>query len=194
MIQGEETGEQECGSGEVVEKPTETIQEEFYWAVPEEHERREHQGRKEAARGHRQESCSDQQPLALAAQPQDRISNTIKKTIGQMGKSPTPDQERADSELGRPTYGPWMIVTNRRRKSKVPLINKGNKAQLGNKFHSLREKGGPVKDQGQPSRINEELGFRYKTNASPIVENTSHSSLATAKANNGKDIRLGTEV
>ncbi|KAI8019851.1 hypothetical protein LOK49_LG04G02038 [Camellia lanceoleosa] len=26
--------------GEVVEKPTETIQEEFYWAVPEEHERR----------------------------------------------------------------------------------------------------------------------------------------------------------
>ncbi|KAI8002639.1 DNA polymerase epsilon catalytic subunit A [Camellia lanceoleosa] len=30
MEKGEETGEQECGSGEVVEKPTETIQEEFY--------------------------------------------------------------------------------------------------------------------------------------------------------------------
>ncbi|CAL5342708.1 unnamed protein product [Camellia sinensis] len=41
---GEETGEQECGSGEVVEKPTETVQEELYWAAPEEHERREHQG------------------------------------------------------------------------------------------------------------------------------------------------------
>ncbi|KAL7219922.1 hypothetical protein ACSBR2_012894 [Camellia fascicularis] len=68
--------------------------------------------------GHRQESCSDRQPLALAAQPQDRTSNTIKKTIGQTGKSPTPDQERADSELGRPTYGPWMAVTNQRRKSK----------------------------------------------------------------------------
>ncbi|KAI8007242.1 hypothetical protein LOK49_LG07G02060 [Camellia lanceoleosa] len=40
---GEETGEQECGS-EVVEKPTETVQEEFYRAAPEEHERREHQG------------------------------------------------------------------------------------------------------------------------------------------------------
>ncbi|KAI8009430.1 Serine carboxypeptidase-like 20 [Camellia lanceoleosa] len=51
IIQGEQTGEQECGNGEVVEKPTETIQEEFYWAVPEEHERREHQGSKEAARG-----------------------------------------------------------------------------------------------------------------------------------------------
>ncbi|GMP67446.1 hypothetical protein CsSME_00027429 [Camellia sinensis var. sinensis] len=43
-IMGEETGEQECGSGEVVEKPTETVQEEFYLAAPEEHERREHQG------------------------------------------------------------------------------------------------------------------------------------------------------
>ncbi|KAF5948252.1 hypothetical protein HYC85_014209 [Camellia sinensis] len=40
----EETGEQECGSGEVVEKPAETVQEEFYRAAPEEHERREHQG------------------------------------------------------------------------------------------------------------------------------------------------------
>ncbi|KAF5952477.1 hypothetical protein HYC85_010421 [Camellia sinensis] len=49
-IMGEETGEQECGSGEVVEKPPETIQEEFYRVALEEHERREYQGRKEAAR------------------------------------------------------------------------------------------------------------------------------------------------
>ncbi|KAL7245794.1 hypothetical protein ACSBR2_001014 [Camellia fascicularis] len=144
--------------------------------------------------GHRQESCSDRQPPASVTQPQDRTGNTIEKTIDQMGKSLNPDQERTDSELGRPTYGPWMTVTNQRRKNKGSLTNRGNKAQMGNKFHGLREKGGPVKDHGQTSRINEDLGFRYKTNNRPIVENISHSSLATAKANNGEDIRLGSEV
>ncbi|KAL7262125.1 hypothetical protein ACSBR1_000500 [Camellia fascicularis] len=144
--------------------------------------------------GHRQESCSDRQPPALVTQPQDCTGNTIEKTMDQMGKSPNPDQERTDSELGRRTYGPWMTVTNQRRKAKGPLTNRGNKAQMGNKFHGLREKGRPVKDQGQTNRINEDLGFRYKTNNSPIVEDISHTSLATAKANNGEDIRLGSEV
>ncbi|CAL5416425.1 unnamed protein product [Camellia sinensis] len=143
--------------------------------------------------GHRQESCSDRQLPALATQPQDCTNNTIEKTMDQTGKSPNPDQEMANSELGRPTYGPWMTVTNQKRKAEGSLPNRGNKAQMGNKFHDLREKGGLVKDQGQTSRTNEELGFHYKTNNSPIVENISHSPLATAKANNGEDIRLGSE-
>ncbi|CAL5413528.1 unnamed protein product [Camellia sinensis] len=143
--------------------------------------------------GHRQESCSDRQLPALATQPQDCTNNTIEKTMDQTGKSPNPDQEMANSELGRPTYGPWMTVTNQKRKAEGSLPNRGNKAQMGNKFHDLKEKGGPVKDQGQTSRTNEELGFHYKTNNSPIVENISHSPLATTKANNGEDIRLGSE-
>ncbi|KAI8018552.1 ATPase family AAA domain-containing protein 1-A [Camellia lanceoleosa] len=109
----------------------------------------------------------------MEKQIQKHNEKDIGKIVDQTSKGQSPYQVMEDIEAGQTKYGPWIKVINHKKRPKGQVNNRGNKAQMGNRYEILRNNSEPenqaqgIKEYGQTSKSKDEMGFEYKTLASP---------------------------